>query len=125
MIPFSTITLSADGGWYFTWASGHGTVDLVLWGQVIETTSGTEYTHDGAYSDPNTPPPLEVIPTGTVSEGAYNIPHMVLQWYRVECNYYDIERWAGSEWVSEGTILDDPLITTQTFITPSHTHGRR
>lgn len=117
-IPFTGVTY-ADGSWTYTWASGLGTVRVVLWGTLLTTTTGNTYTYTSAlYASAEDAPPVEVVLDGELAVSEYNASYLILQWYRVECAYYQVQFKVGSTWTDAGSIHDDPLIWIYTHITP-------
>ena len=119
MIPFTAITYS-DGAWTFTWAPALGSVRVVLWGRVLETTTDNEYVWCGlSYDSPTTPPPIEVVPDdGTLAVSEHNACYLTLQWYRVDCSYYVVEGLDGATWYEMEMIPDDTQIPIFTYLTP-------
>lgn len=118
-IPFTTVEL-VDGSWVFTWAVGTGPVRVVLWGNIIDTTTDNTYSYGShkLYATDTVAPPLEVWPAGVTAISERNKPYVVLQWYRVECRHYLIEYYDGTDWVYFGTVLDSPDVPVVTFTTP-------
>jgi len=120
MLNFLSIQRS-DDGWVFTWDGVGVDHRVVLWGQELEVTGTGTYTYSSSlYCSYTVAPPLEVVPVAggalTVSED--NKPFLYLQWYRVDCDHYDIEYYDGGGWVNQGGIPDDPDTWIFSIITP-------
>lgn len=118
MINFTTIQ-SIDGAWKYTWADGLGAVRVVLWGGLLAATSDNSYTYNSAlYNTGTMPPPVEVVLSGELAISEQNLCFINLQWYRVVCSYYEVEYWKSPDWISQGSIPDDPGIDIVSFSTP-------
>jgi hypothetical protein len=117
-IPFTQVVYE-EGVWTYTWASGLGLVRVVLWGELLATTEDNAYTYTAALYLSNTDaPPIEVVFDGGLAISERNACYLVLQWYRVDCDQYEVEFKVGENWRNAGSILDDSLITLYTHITP-------
>jgi hypothetical protein len=119
MIPFTAIEY-ADGMWTYSWATGLGEVRVVLWGVELATTTESSYTYTSAlYNSDTLAPPIEVVLAGTtLALSEQNLCFLQLQWYREECDHYDVEYYNGTSWVSQGSIADDATVFIFTYSTP-------
>lgn len=104
MIPLQTIVLNLDGSWTFAWPDeGAAFYRIVLAGQELDRT--TELTWTGQdRSDSNYPPPVEIAYEEQQTLSEQFKPYLLLQWYRVECTEYRIQRFDNPNWVTINTI---------------------
>lgn len=118
-IPFTQVEY-LDGNWVFTWASGLGSVRVVLWGEELTTTSDNTYTYSfSMYSSETEPPPIEVVADGELAVSEKNPGCLTLQWYRSAGSaFYRIEYKQGGTWHVAGSLPDDSLVGVNSFVTP-------
>ncbi len=117
-IPFISVAL-VNGSWLFTWATGTGPVRVVLWGKQIDEVTDNFYSYKASsmWASTTTAPPLEIWPAGVPAISQKNQPYLVLQWYRVACKVYQIQRHNGTSWVLFTTVTDSVSIPIQIFTT--------
>jgi len=96
-----TISKTITGSWLFSWVgeSSDDIFEIWLEGELLAEVSLEEYTFTGPNYD-LTPPPLEIIVSGTIAENDTNPPYLLLQWRRIAgALYYQIEQYVDTAWV--------------------------
>lgn len=107
-----------DDGWTFEWSDSVGVVFVILDGELLTETSSNTYTYPttGSYSDE--PPPIEISTEKYESKSSRNLPYLLLQWHRVDCEKYLIEFLQGSSWISFDVLPNDNAVEVFSYRTP-------
>jgi hypothetical protein len=124
VVTFTDIVYD-NGAWTYTWATGLGTVRVVLWGETIDTTTENSYTLSGAnVTSATAAPPLEVVVEGERAVSEENVCFLLLQWHTVVCSRYVIERKNGATWEIYCSIQNHalgPIVSLTTPVLPDQT----
>jgi hypothetical protein len=99
MIPITSITPNAGGGWSFTWPSqGASFYRIVLWGVELDTTTFTTWTYNGSEYG-SFPPPLEIAYEDQEVLSEEFLPYLIIQWYgESQVSYYLVQQLISGTW---------------------------
>jgi len=122
-------SISRDGGaWLYAWSAGGASVRVVLWGVTLATTTESSFTYTSAmHNHPTIAPPIEIVLEADEALSERNICYITLQWYRVECDHYEVEYYDDGSWYSWGSVPDDSeteIISVATPLLPDQTETR-
>jgi len=99
-----TKILNTESGWKFYWnADPTKRYKAVYKGVILEKNLTDSYVS----FLPNFieyPPPIEVIEENTFADSEKNLPFVLLQWYTVKCNCFEVQEYLSGAWNSIGYI---------------------
>lgn len=105
MIYFTSIEQTGAASWRFTWAATTGPYTIYLDGELIESTTDTEYTYTGSTSAPD----LEVADANETT--IYNVEYparAAIQWRGVSgAEYYLVQENVSGTWTTRARVKEN------------------
>lgn len=123
-LPLTSVVRGDGLVWSFTWAdTGADSYRIIIRGFLVAVVTSPTYIYNLPGYE-SSPPPIEVVEEGQLALSEIDRPFLVLQWWPVDCGFYEVAEYINTAWVRQAIVIENrnalysiqtPFLTDETL----------